>query len=249
MRVQDLAHHFAYPPTPDIAGRVRARVSPAPRRGAIPRRWAQAAAALVIALAGLLIALPQVRAGAWEALRYGAVRILRQDAPDASPSPATATLLPGAIASVLDLPGATTLDQAQAQVSFTLRLPTYPPDLGQPERVFLMGNEGKIVTLVWLDPDDLSQARLILQVMSRGASGAKYYPWREERVTVNERSAAWLPDPHWIDYFLMGDDGQEITLRRYVDGPVLIWEHDRATYRLESRLSREEAIQVAESVR
>ena len=49
--------------------------------------------------------------------------------------PPTVELAPGPI--LLNLAGATTLAEASDGVDFTIRLPTYPADLGPPDQVYL----------------------------------------------------------------------------------------------------------------
>ena len=57
------------------------------------------------------------------------------------------------LASILDLKGKTSLPAARARVDFPIRLPTYPPDLGSPDGVFLQDINGAVVVLVWLTPE------------------------------------------------------------------------------------------------
>ena len=58
------------------------------------------------------------------------------------------------------------------------------------------------------------------------------------------RPAFWIEGPHLLH--LGGDKHQYVPL--VVEGNILVWEQDGITYRLESDLSLEEAVKVAESL-
>src|SRR5262245_61999842 len=110
-----------YPPTPDVAGRVRRRLEverPRPSRP-VPL-WVGAMLILVFVLSALL-AVPQVRAELLGFLQIGVVRIFPvAPTPTATLPPLTATPRPAAtpLLSLLDLAGETTLDEARAEAGF-----------------------------------------------------------------------------------------------------------------------------------
>src|SRR6185503_9471421 len=99
------------------------------------RGLAWSLAAIVLALA-VLLAIPSTRASLLEFLQIGSVRIFfvatetPSPVPTATPRP-TRTPAPTPLLSVLDVAGQTTFAQAEARAPLTLRLPTYPPDLGE----------------------------------------------------------------------------------------------------------------------
>jgi hypothetical protein len=201
---------------------------------------------------------PTVRSGVIDFLELGAVRIIfgpeatatQPPAPTATGTrpPPTATLIPTAtpLASVLDLAGETTLADARARVDLPLRLPTYPADLGEPDAVFVQDLEGEAVVFVWLAPDDPSQVRLSLHILSTTTLTEKlmkHNPAGVEFTTVNGREAFWTTGP----YFVVARSGFYAEMR-LITGHVLVWYAGEITYRLETDLSMEEAVRIAESL-
>jgi hypothetical protein len=63
---------------------------------------------------------------------------------------------------------------------------------------------------------------------------------------VAGREAAWTQGPYVLAY--QHPLGEELDMRRLVEGNVLIWFENGLTYRLESDLSLEETVRVAESL-
>ncbi len=242
-KLRTIARAFPYPPTPDIARLVTLRMekSAQPKRSL---RLAWIAAVLVVALAALL-AVPPVRAQLAEWIQIGVVRIFMggatpTPAPAATPHP-TPTLLP----SLLDLDGETTLDTARQLAGFPVLLPSYPSDLGPPDRVFLQEMDQPFLILVWIDRLRPSQVSLSLQAFPPGSiAGEKWNPTSIESTTVNGHPAAWVTGPYLIR--LRNGD---MDMRRLVEGNVLVWEQDRLTYRLETSLPLEEAVKIAESLK
>jgi len=232
-----------------------------PRHSPAVRRAAQAAALILLALAALM-AVPQIRAAVAQVLHIGSVTIFTFTTPTATPTPLPTLMAtrpppqrstpifptsagPQTISSVLDLPGETTLAEAQAASQMSISLPTYPPVLGSPDRVFLQHIGGPIVTLVWMQPDDPTRVWLAIQALDNTIVASKYDSLDGQSVTVNGRTAYWLTDSHELTYW----DGSGGYFSRQVNANVLIWTLGRLTYRLESHLSLEEALHVAESVR
>jgi len=143
-----------------------------------------------------------------------------------------------------ELSGETTLEQAQSQAEFRIRLPTYPSDLGPPDRVFLQDQGGSVVILAWLSPDDPETVRLTLHELSSDSWGNRKVQLETvTTTTVDGHPAVWAVGP----YILIYRNGDLVQVR-LVEGHVLIWESASVTYRVESDLTLEEAIQVAESL-
>jgi len=242
MRVDLLSRRLAFPPTPDIAGQVRARLDrPRMRAGAGAIR-AAAVAAIALLLAVLLI--PDLRSRALDFLQIGAVRFVESPTgtPAATESPLW-PLAPGALPSVLDLPGETTLDAARQAAPFPIRLPAYPPDLGPPDRVFVPTPDGATVALAWLEPGDPGAVRLSLYALGPGNLALKFEA-PIEGTSVGGHPALWVTEPH----VLVIPAGPGEPLRLAVTTPVLIWEQDSVTYRLEGNLTLDDARRIAESL-
>lgn len=228
-QVEAMARRFEFPPTPDIAGAVRDRIA-APRR-TLARQRVLRAAGLALALAIIaVLAVPDWRARALDWLQIGAVRLA-----DEGETPA-ATVTP--LESILDMPGRTTLDGAQAAVDFPIRLPAALP---APDAVFVQHDPYPLVILVWLEAD--APPLSVHQIDTRNVV-IKEYTGAIERVEVNRADAVWLSGPHNLD-ILPGDN---TLIRRYVDSNVLFWEEGAITYRVEGDLALDEAIRIAESL-
>ena len=253
------ARHFPYPPTPNLAREVQAKIrdrSTARLHLSLPRQRLIWLTAIILLLSLTLLTVPPLRAAVLEVIRLGAVRIFLTEppptrlipptasttatTPEALTSPASpAPLLP---TSLLNLAGETTL--AAAQVGFPLRLPTQPADLGPPDKVYLQDLNGPVIVLVWLDPNQPNRVRLSLHYLNPNTLAGKGPLQTLQRTTVHNQPALWVTGPHLLQF-----EGQQYDLVRLVEGRVLIWTEGEITYRLETDLSLEEAIQIAESLR
>lgn len=234
-RMEQTAKGLPYPPTPDLAARLRRQ-----RQGVDPRRMAQAAAALGLVLVALL-AVPEIRAQVLSFLRIGAVEIVVTTAtPPAIFNPQGE--LPQ---SVLDFPGATTLEDAQLHAGYPINL---PEALGSPDRVYLVQAARPIVVLAWLD--DTGAIDVSLHLLPPITYSLKSYEGTLEVTEVNGERAVWLPNPHWI--MMRTDTGDYDTQMRLVTMHALVWaEGDgnaNMTYRLETNRPLDEALQIAESI-
>lgn len=246
-RLQALAKEFKYPTTPPVANAVMARLrvsSPRPRN----RQFAWAMVAVIILLAGLMF-VPPVRAAVLEFIQVGIVRIfpapVEKSAPaiQAPPTATPASTPESSLPFLETLLGETTLEEAQSIVDFPIPLPAYPSDLGAPDRVYLQNANGWMLILVWLDPQS-SHVEMSLHIIESGSWAIeKYQPAAIEETTVHGQRAVWTSGP----YPLLLSNGN-IDLTRMVDGHVLIWEENGITYRLETNLTMEEAVRVAESL-
>ncbi len=246
LRLGETAAGFVYPPTPDIVAQVEQPLAAAQQTisqpaGIRPVKLVAGALAVILLLLALTLAIPPVRAAVFEFLQIGAVGIFVSEEP-----PAT-ELAPGP--TLLDLAGATTLAKASDRIDFAIRLPTYPADLGPPDQVYLQElakqtDDGQVVILVWQDPSHPEEALLSLYQIDLPFYGIKQASIDILRqTTVAGLPAFWVQGPHQIQ--LTGDDYQDWV---FVAGNVLIWTDDEMTYRLESGLSLDEAVRIAESL-
>jgi len=217
--------------------------------------WAYGLALALLLVA--LLAVPAVRAGLLRFLQIGAVRIqlVSPEPPPPGPDGTAAVASPEPLLSILDIAGETTLAAAREQAGFRVPLPAYPADLGEPDRVFLQtqgdAEDGAALVLVWLAPDDPARVRLALYVLSSPYVAekllqdvVKQQPPEVETTNVDGRIALWTTGP----YVLMTRLGWLVEFR-LIDGHVLIWADGPLTYRLETDLSLEEAVRIAESLR
>ena len=235
---------FSYPRTPSYAASVTARLERADVTMDFMetmRRWWQrpalrAALATLGAVAlvlGAVLAIPQSRTAVADLLGLSHVQV----------RPLTETDLPPALGPE-DFALPVTAAVAQAKSSVPLRLPTYPNGIGGPDAVYLqiLGADTVIIFVYEDEGFDLYQSRL------RGFFG-KGVPVATMAAEVAGVLAFWIqPGGHVAEYIDPG--GMPVAeSRRTVERAVLLWQEDGITYRLETFLSLEEAVRVAESLR
>jgi len=230
-----------------MSARQRPRLrAPAPHGySGVWRRWMSLAAMVLVAL---LLITPQVRAGVGTVIRLGAVRIGLAPATSATPtsSPPYSGPVPTPLPSLLDLAGATTLDQARVNAGFPVRVPAYPPDLGAPQYVFLQNLNGSAVALVWVDTTHPSTVRLALFELSSNIYIYKSGATTVTETTVHGQRALWTEGPYIVQVI---ENGQvAFATRVLVNGHALIWSEGSITYRLETTASLGEAVKIAESL-
>lgn len=260
--LKEYARSFAYPATPDIAGAVRRslageRASAIPGRAFRPPRLAWVAFALVLLALGAALLTPDVQAFVRYLLRIGAVDIVvATPTPVVTPNTettATDTASPPTLPALLnDLVGETTLDIARSRMQFPIRLPSYPPELGEPDLVYMQDPRSSLV-VVWLDPEEPGKPRMsLMQTIEAGiAQKMVSRPEVVEKTTVNGKEAAWVRGPHYLLFRnpdLNRDLGLEFKEVVLVEGNVLLWQEGVVTYRLETTLPKAEALKVAESL-
>lgn len=230
--VRTTARTFAYPPMP-----TRRAKRPRPSQA----KWVWAVVAV--------LALVAVAAGVAQFIQVGGIRVWL-----VSPTPPP-TLTPLPITTVLDLQGITTLAEAQKKAGFTLLLPTYPTDLGQPAHVYYQEPGAPMVVLVWLNAD--GSVRLSLHIIGPNSDIApplgqefeKYsltkFGYELIRITnVNQTDAFWVEGERQ----LIARDGTLKSIR-LVDEPSLLWEEFGLTFRLEGAFTLSEMVRIAESLR
>lgn len=251
-----IAKGLEYPPTPNIAGSVAARLRSSTRPHFISRRLAWTLTILLVLFSSLML-IPPARAAIIEFIQIGVVRIFRAEpAPLPPPNedfpstiiPVTATPRPTAepLIPILEkFAGEMTLEEAQQAVDYPILLPSYPPDLGQPDHIFVQDADGAMTILVWIDPQQPDTVLMSLHFLPAGSWAIKKVePTRIQDTTVNGRRAIWAIGPYPIRY-----SNGDIDFIRLIEGHVLIWADGDMTYRLETDLSLEEAIKIAESLK
>src|SRR5688572_5837040 len=251
-RLASLAAGLDYPRTPDIAKSVISRLRPVRRPRFISRKLAWSLTIMLILCSSLML-IPPARAAVIEFIQIGVVRIFGTPATppvEETPSivvPATATpgpTLPALIPILEDIAGEMTLEEAQQTLDFPILLPSYPPDLGNPDRIFVQDADGDMAILVWLDPQQPEQVLMSLHFIPAGSWAIdKVKPTLIQETRVDGERAIWTIGPYPLRL-----RNSDIQYTRLISGHVLIWEKGTITYRLETDLPLEEAIQIAESL-
>jgi hypothetical protein len=258
----DLGRDILFPPTPDLAGQVAAALrqdaqQPVPMR---PRsswqRWWLAAAALILLALGLLL-FPEARDAIADRLGLPGVEIhWLEDQPTPAPVPDV---------SALQLGREVTLEEASAAVPFPVSVPTLA-DYASPPAVYLLGSGDRaMVSFVYPPTPDLPETSTpgvgALLTQFPGSTNRNFirkglYSDDGELATSLEIISVAGSDGFWIagaphTFFLACDavGGEECREERYrLAGNVLLWEADGVVFRLESDLSREASLILAESV-
>jgi hypothetical protein len=259
----DLAASLEFPPTPDLAAAVTARLEQAPAPAPARRRWwpaglagwrrlAVAGLAAVLLAAAVLVASPGTREAV--ARRLGLRGIGVQIG---GPPPPTATTTSGARLD-LGLGQRVTLEEARGRVDFPVLVPT-APGFQQPDAVFVSEAlpVGGRVDLVYrarpgLPASQFTDAGLLITEF-RGRPTPEFLKKVAvmgvvEEVTVGGEPGYWFSgEPHFFTYVDARGDFREEQTR--LAGNTLIWQRGDLTLRLEGQLPKDEAIRIAESMR
>jgi hypothetical protein len=251
------ALEVAWPPTPDIAGAVLARLdeepAPAPRR----RRFrlapalAWTAAALVAALGITMAASPSARSAILEWLGLKSVKIERK-APTATPQPRR-----GQLGGDLDLGTPVSLAEAQRQTGFRIRVPgALPP----PDAVYYDAPPppGGRVSLVYRPQAGLTRspqtgtgllvsewrATVTPVVQKAAGGGAKLERFeidgdRAFFISGKSHGVAWIDDNGDVDF----ED------QRLAGSTLLVERADGLLLRVEGDITRDDAVRIARSLR
>jgi hypothetical protein len=223
-----------WPPAPDVAARVRARVESEPRSRRFRPAWAVALAILV--LGGGVAAVPSARSAVLRWLGIEGVRIERVPSnPTPAPSPSPALDLGERI----PLAPGTLVPQA----------------LGPPDAVYAAA--GNLVTLLYRPRDGLPEAAqsgagaLLSQFQGRtNAQFIRKFAGPDttiERVEVDGEPGYWIAgEPHGLLYEDPTGDIREAPTR--LAGPTLVWRHGDRTLRLEADVPKSRALAIARSV-
>ena len=223
-----------WPPTPDMAPRVRARAqAESPRRRFRPA-WAVGLAILVSI--GGVAAVPSARSAVLRWLGIEGVRIERVPR---APTPAPATSPPA-----LDLGERTTL----------ARDTLVPRALGRPDAVYAAGDR---VTLLYrprrgLPESEQSGVGALLSQFP-GRTNAQFVrkmagpDTTVERVRIGGEPGYWLAGaPHGVIYEDPTGAIRELPAR--LAGPTLVWRRGDLTLRLEADVPKARALAIARSV-
>jgi hypothetical protein len=212
------------------------------------------AAVLLIALVSGLVLFPEARNAIADRLGLQGVLIQWVDeVPTPEPSQLGAPLLLGR---------PVTLDEAQAAVDFPVRVPTAAGFKAPGEIYLLDQDEGAMVSFVYpaapgLPASDQTGVGALLTqfrgdadrgLIEKGLPDDGVQETHLEAVSISGEPGFWISGaPH--GFFLVCYDVGECRQERYrLAGNVLLWEQDGVTLRLESALTLEDALAIAESV-
>ncbi len=259
----DLGQVVEFPPTPDLAGAIRARLETEPAtferkdnvRFLTPwRAVAVAAAVLLLFLSAALIGLPGFRHTVADRLGVRGVKITFVDeTPTPAPSPVGDSLLLG---------NRVTLAKAKAAVSFELKMPTLP-GVGDPDEVYLrtLPDGQPMVSFLYYPSDVLPETEetgvgaLLMQFETNVET-----PMMGKAISEDgDMFAVDIGTEHDQGYFISGPSNFIMSLdpsqinccgSQYSrpSGNVLLWSHDPITYRLESSLDAVDSVAIAESL-
>jgi len=247
-----IAREMEYPRMPDIAGAVMTRLRPVPHSRFTYRRLAWSLTIILVLFSSLML-IPTVRAAVIEFIQIGIIRIFPrtvEPVTTATPENVTQETAVPSDSSPLLIPfldqiaGETDLINAQKIAPHPLLLPTYPTDIGQPNRVYVQDAEGVMTIFVWMDPGQPEHVKMSLHFIPVGHWAInKFGPVVIQETEVNGQQAIWA-EGHYPLIMQNGD----LFVERLIDGHVLIWEDGNITYRLETDLTLEGAIRIAESL-
>jgi hypothetical protein len=252
--LRQLGRELDWPPTPDLATAVGARLRAAPepsrRRRLLPpaglrRSLAIAVVALLVLAAGVFAAVPSVRDSVLEffGLQGATVERREQLPPPPKPHP-------------LGLGERTTLAAARDSLAFD---PLVPEAAGEPGGVFVdAGVEGGVLSLTYPPTEGLPQARStrlgLLVTEFRGDLLPEYtgkiagQATRIDRIRIDGNRAIWLEGaPHLFFYRPPGEEFREENLR--IAQNVLLLERGQVLVRLEGAFDRDKAVELARSLR
>jgi hypothetical protein len=257
----DLGTSLQFPPTPDLAAAVTARVEQGPARAPARRRWPAltgwrrlAVAGLAVALlaAAVLVASPGTREAVARRLGLRGVGVQV-----GGPPPPTVTTAPGTRLD-LGLGQRVTLDQARRRVGFPVLVPA-AAGFSRPDAVFVdeAVPAGGRVDLVYrarpgLPASPFTDAGLLITQFQgqvepdfmKKVTGAGMV----QVVTVGGEPGYWFSgEPHFFSY--QDSAGQFREEQTRLAGNTLIWQHGDLTLRLEGQLPQAEAVRIAESMR
>jgi hypothetical protein len=225
-----------YPPTPNLAPRVRARLEERRAPFGFPLRRALAVGFVVLLVtAGALMAVPSTRSAILDWLGLDGVAIERVETlPDVRPG------------ADLRLGEAVSLQEAERRAGHAVRIPT---ELGPPDAVYVRREFPlEIVSLVY---GDGAGPEFILTQFRGGVReifvkkfvepGTRVVP-----VTLTRGRGYWIEgEPHvvaWVD-----EDGVPREDELALAGNVLLWQDGDLTLRLEGAHTLKQALKIASS--
>ena len=233
-----------WPQTPDLAGAVQGRLAAPPRRRSWLARPAWQLAACLALVIAVVMAIPPARAAVLDLLGFSSVRITREEP------------RPSRFAQTLSLGDAVTLEQARRAFPVLV-----PEAVGDPDAVYLYDHPamGPRVDMVYRarpgmpSSSNTGAGMLITEFRARSeplieksvGTGAKV-----ERLTVDGDPAFFLSGaPHGFAYYNPDTDQSNYEEQRLAGNTLLVDRSDGTLLRIEADISRDRAVEIAESMR
>jgi hypothetical protein len=236
----DLGHRIEFPPTPELAPSVRARLAEgrAPRAAFTRRRTLALALAVLAVAIGAVMAVPQTRAAILEFFHLRGVSIERvNQLPTVSIQRDFNKLFVGERVS---------LAEARERADFEV---VVPEALGDPDGVYFQDTPpGGMVSFVY---GTLKHPRALVtefhatvkDVILKKVAGNTQI----EAVRIEGQPGYWLSgEPHDFSYVDENGEFRQELVR--LAGNTLLWERGPVTLRLEADVSKAVALQIARSV-
>ncbi|MEP7055286.1 MAG: hypothetical protein ABI912_08575 [Actinomycetota bacterium] len=153
----------------------------------------------------------------------------------------------------------TTLAAARARVPYTVRVPA---SLGRPDAVYFDPRVGRgMVTMRWRAgaglPDAGGGAGALLTQFDTANNPEFPYFLKElagsaatfEQAQVNGGEGGWIEGAHQVQFAVPREDDVHQVVSNRLAANTLIWLQDGVTMRLETALSRDAAVELAETIR
>lgn len=240
LALADLGRQMDFPPTPDLAPRVRERLAERPEsRPGLTRRHGLALAFALLAVAvAAVLAVPQTRAAILEFFHLRGVTIERVGELPTVPLQRDFN--------ELFLGERVSLEEARDRAGFEI---VVPEALGDPDGVYFQETPpGGMVSLVYGTPEHpralFTQFRGTVEdvIFKKVAAGTQI-----DSVVVGGEPGYFLSgNPHDFSYLdRRGEFRQEIVC---LAGNTLLWERGPLTLRMEADINEQEALKIARSV-
>jgi hypothetical protein len=233
----ELGRSIEFPPTPDLAPRVRERIATRRRVVFFPaRRTLVIALAVAAVVVGALMAVPGTRAAILEFFGLRGVRIERVETLPTVPKNAD-----------LNLGARVSLERAEELAPFEV---VVPERLGDPDEVYFSDfPPGGMVSFVYGSAEEPRALFTQFRASVRDVFFKKVEAGTDvESLTIDGQPGFYLSgEPHVFAFVDQNGQYNQETIR--LVGNVLIWERDALTLRLEGDITRDEALRIAHSVR
>ena len=239
----ELGAMIEVPAEPDIAPAVRTRIesASAPGRGFALHPWLWTRRSIALA-AALFVLASGIAVGSYFGVRGVRIHV------EPTPTPTFA------IGGELALGAPTSMDEVARLVRFPVRIPAA---LGPPDEVYITQQIlGGGVWMLYKPRPDLPESKsskaglVLLQFegsFSRESMFKEVGPDQISDVTVGGEHGFWIDGVHGVAYTQTDGAIAQDDLR--IADNTLLWQVGSVTLRLESALSRDAAIRIAESVR